>query len=148
MPATINPMDRLLHLHRTLDEVDPPRWRPPGSDATQLVRKVHQLRRVPLGELGPADLRTLISQQVALPHVLPLAVSLRLDEPMLDAYFHPGDLLLAAVSVPAAAWQPFPDLGARLRSAIQAVPDAAAADLPRGAAEELTRFVTRPASVL
>ncbi|WP_369779856.1 contact-dependent growth inhibition system immunity protein [Streptomyces sp. R33] len=93
-------MDRLLHLGRTLDELDPPRWAPPVSDATRLVRKVHELRRIPLGELGPADLRTLISQQVALSYVLPLAVRLLLEEPLLDAYFYEGDLLLATASVP------------------------------------------------
>ncbi|MFI1767686.1 contact-dependent growth inhibition system immunity protein [Streptomyces sp. NPDC020800] len=88
-------MDRLLHLDRTLDELDLPCWTPPPPGATRLVRKVHELRRVPLGELAPADLRTLISQQVALPYVLPLAVRLLLKEPLLDAYFYEGDLLLA-----------------------------------------------------
>ncbi|MEU4999278.1 contact-dependent growth inhibition system immunity protein [Streptomyces sp. NPDC021622] len=42
-------------------------------DATSLVRRVHELRRVPPGELGPADLRALVFQQVALPYVLPLS---------------------------------------------------------------------------
>ncbi|MEU2261210.1 contact-dependent growth inhibition system immunity protein [Streptomyces sp. NPDC019645] len=140
-------MDRLLHLDRTLDELDPPRWAPPASDATHVVRKVHELRRAPLCELGPADLRTLISQQVALPYVLPLAVRLLLDEPMLEAYFYEGDLLLAAVNVPASAWDLFPDLGTRLRTVITTLPNAAVASLPRGAAEELTRFVVRPESL-
>ncbi|MFG2295261.1 contact-dependent growth inhibition system immunity protein [Streptomyces sp. NPDC048603] len=58
-------MDRLLHLDRTLDELDPTRWADPAGDATHLVRKVHALRHVPMGELRPADLRTLISQRVA-----------------------------------------------------------------------------------
>ncbi|MDH6228837.1 MULTISPECIES: contact-dependent growth inhibition system immunity protein [Streptomyces] len=136
-------MDRLLHLDRTLDELDPPRWAPAGPDATSLVRRVHELRRVPLGELGPADLRTLISQQVALPHVLPLAGNLLLDEPMLDAYFYEGDLLLAAVNVPASAWTLLPNLAARVRTVIMALPEAAVASLPRGGAEELARFVAR-----
>ncbi|MFE2168691.1 contact-dependent growth inhibition system immunity protein [Streptomyces sp. NPDC059447] len=136
-------MDRLLHLHRTLDELDPPQWAPSASDATHLVRKVHELRRVPLGELGPADLRTLISQQVALPYVLPLAVRSLLEEPLLDAYFHEGDLLLATVGVPASAWHLLPDLGARLCTVIRALPEAVVAGLPRGAAEDLARFVAR-----
>ncbi|MFB7026797.1 MULTISPECIES: contact-dependent growth inhibition system immunity protein [unclassified Streptomyces] len=136
-------MDPLLHLDRTLDELDPPRWAPPGGDATLLVRKVHELRRVPLGALGPADLRTLVSQQVALPYVLPLAVRLLLEEPLLDAYFYEGDLLLAAVNVPPSVWSLFPDLGTRLRAAITALPETAVAYLPHGAAEELARFAGR-----
>lgn len=137
-------MLRLLHLDRALDELDPPCWAPPGADATRLTRKVHELRRVPLGDLGPADLRTLISQQVGLSYVLPLAVRLLLDEPMLDAYFYEGDLLLAAVNAPGSAWDLFPDLASRLCDVIKALPDAAVAGLPRGAAEELTRFIARP----
>ncbi|MEU3778492.1 contact-dependent growth inhibition system immunity protein [Streptomyces sp. NPDC032472] len=126
--------------------MDPPHWAPASSDATLLVRKVHELRRVQLGELGPADLRTLISQQVALPYVLPLAVRLLLEEPLL-AYFHKGDPLLATVRVPASAWSLRPELGARLRTVITALPEAAVAGLPRGAVEELARFVAQPASL-
>ncbi|MGW7284565.1 contact-dependent growth inhibition system immunity protein [Streptomyces sp. NPDC054847] len=139
-------MDHLLHLDRTLDELDPPRWTAPAPDATHLVRKVHGLRRVPLGRLGPADLRTLVTQQVALAHVLPLVVRLLLEEPLLDAYFYEGDLLLAAVEVPASAWDLLPDLGARLRAVITALPEEAVAGLPRGAAEELARFAAGPRS--
>ncbi|MFF3286488.1 contact-dependent growth inhibition system immunity protein [Streptomyces sp. NPDC003023] len=136
-------MEHLLHLERTLDELDPPRWSAPSAEATHLVRKVHELRCVPLGDLGPADLRTLVSQQVALPYVLPLAVRLLLEEPLLDAYFYEGDLLLAAVEAPASAWAVLPDLGARLSDAITTLPEGAAAELPRGAADALARFVAQ-----
>ncbi|WP_225835901.1 contact-dependent growth inhibition system immunity protein [Streptomyces sp. NK08204] len=137
-------MDRLLHLDRTLDELDPPRWMPPDPDATHLVRTVHELRCVPLGELGSADLRILVSQQVALPYVLPLAVRLLIEEPLLEAYFYEGDLLLAAVRAPGWAWALLPELGARLRTVITALPETAVAGLPRGAAQELARFVGGP----
>lgn len=136
-------MDYLLHYSRTLDELDPPRWDPPAADATRLVRKVHELRRVPVGELGPADLRTLIPQQVALPYVLPLAVSLLLENPLLDAYFYEGDLLLAAVQAPASVWALIPDLEAQLRNVITTLSESAVADLPRGGAEQLAAFVSR-----
>ncbi|MFI0218870.1 contact-dependent growth inhibition system immunity protein [Streptomyces lydicus] len=140
-------MDHLLYLDRTLDELDPPQWAPLTSDATHLVRRVHELRRVPLGELGPANLRTLIAQQVALPYILPLAVRLLLEEPLLDAYYYEGDLLLATVKVPASAWSLFPELGAGLRTVVTALPEAVVASLPRGAAEELARFVAPPESL-
>ena len=143
----MNPMDHLLHLDRTLDELDPPCWTPPAADATHLVRKVHELRRARLGELRPADLRILISQQVALPYVLPLTVHLLLDEPLLDACFYEGDLLLAAVGAPASAWAVLPDLTARLRAVLSTLPETVVAGLPRGGAEELARFVARPESL-
>lgn len=139
-------MDRLLHLDRTLDDLDPPRWAVPAAEATPLVRRVGELRRVPLSRLRPEDLRTLISQRVALPYVLPLAVRLLLEEPLLDAYFYEGDLLLAAVEAPASAWAVLPDLAAQLRGVLEALPEAAVTGLPRGASEGLARFVDRPDS--
>ncbi|AZM90377.1 hypothetical protein D1J60_19575 [Streptomyces sp. W1SF4] len=48
-------MDRLLHLGRTLDDLDPPRWGPPAANATALVRKVHALRVVGAGVYEGAD---------------------------------------------------------------------------------------------
>ncbi|MFG2592897.1 contact-dependent growth inhibition system immunity protein [Streptomyces sp. NPDC048438] len=140
-------MDHLLHLDRTLDELDLPRWTLPAADATHLVREVHELRRVRLGKLGPADLRVLISQEVALPYVLPLTVRLLLEQPLVEASFYEGDLLLAAVSAPASAWAMLPGLNARLRAVITALSETAVADLPRGGAQELARFVARSESL-
>ncbi|WP_392675486.1 contact-dependent growth inhibition system immunity protein [Streptomyces sp. LN785] len=139
-------MGRLLHLDRTLDDLDPPRWAAPDADATHLVRTAHKLRCVPLSELRPADLRMLLTQRVALPYVLPLAVGLLLEEPLLDAYFYEGDLLLAAVAAPTSAWALLPDLAARLRAVIMGLPETAVGDLPRGVAEELARFAAQPGS--
>ncbi|MFE7626600.1 contact-dependent growth inhibition system immunity protein [Streptomyces sp. NPDC057509] len=134
-------MGPLLHLDRTLDDLDPPRRPAPPSATTHLARKVRALRRVPLGELRPADLCTLVSQQVALPYVVPLAVRLLLDEPLIDAYFYEGDLLLATVSVPATVWALLPDLADQLRAVVSALPGSACAGLPRGAEDEITRFL-------
>ncbi|MFE7183837.1 contact-dependent growth inhibition system immunity protein [Streptomyces erythrochromogenes] len=136
-------MNPVLHLDRTLDELDPPRWTPPGAGSTPPVHRVHRLRRVPLGELRPSDLRTLVAQRVALPFVLPLAVRLPAEEPLLDAYFYEGDLLLATVTVPAEAWAALPELEARLRAVVAGLPRAAVEELPRGGAGELERFVAR-----
>ncbi|MFJ6483635.1 MULTISPECIES: contact-dependent growth inhibition system immunity protein [unclassified Streptomyces] len=122
-------MTRLLHLDRTLDELDGPPWPPPPSPTTNLVTKVYALRRKRLGDLTPADLRALITQEVGLPYVLPLAVRLLLNDPLLDAYFYPGDLLLAAFGRPEPAWALFPDLREQLVAVV--------ADLPE---EELARL--------
>ncbi|MGQ4486658.1 contact-dependent growth inhibition system immunity protein [Streptomyces sp. SAS_281] len=118
-------MNILLHLDRTLDELDPPRWPDPPSATTHLVRTVHALRRVPLHGLRAADLRMLVSQGVALPYVVPLAVRLLLEEPLLDACFYEGDLLLATVNVPAAVWDLAPELAEQLCAVVSALPESA-----------------------
>ncbi|MFC8538405.1 contact-dependent growth inhibition system immunity protein [Streptomyces sp. NPDC057249] len=134
-------MGLLTHLDRTLDELDPPRWPDPSSTATHLVRKVHTLRRVPLRDLRPADLRTLVSQQVALPYVVPLAVRLLVEEPLLDAYFYEGDLLLATVNVPSTVWALLPEFAQQLGAVAAGLPESAYTDLPSRAVQETGRFV-------
>ncbi|MFF0138882.1 contact-dependent growth inhibition system immunity protein [Streptomyces sp. NPDC005227] len=136
-------MNPLLHLGRTLDEVDPPRWPAPDADATRLVRTVHELRRAKLGDLRPGDLRVLVAQRVALHCTLPLAALLLLEEPLLDATFHPGDLLLTAAGAPDSAWALLPDLRTRLSAVIAALREADLAELPRGSTGELARFTGR-----
>ncbi|WP_051782668.1 MULTISPECIES: contact-dependent growth inhibition system immunity protein [unclassified Streptomyces] len=129
-------MTRLLHLDRTLDELDGPAWPLPPSPTTALVAKVHALRRERLGDLSPADLRTLIGQDVGLPYVLPLAVRTLVEDPMLDAYFHPGDLLLAVLTRPESAWTLFPDLREELAALVADLSERDRAELracgPRG----------------
>ncbi|WKD36834.1 contact-dependent growth inhibition system immunity protein [Streptomyces xanthophaeus] len=122
-------MPRLLHLDRTLDELDGPPWPAPPSPTTALVMKVHALRRKRLGALTPADLRTLIGQAVGLPYLLPLAVRLLLEDPMLDAYFYPGDLLLAVLGRPESAWALFPDLREELVAVVAGLSEAELAEL-------------------
>lgn len=122
------PRARLLHLDRTLDELDGPAWGPAPEPTTSLVTRCHALRRRPLGTLTPADLRTLIGQRIALPFVLPLAVPLLLEDPLLDAYFYDGDLLAAALALPAADWAPFPDLAAALAEVVARLPSDAERD--------------------
>ncbi|MFD8021556.1 contact-dependent growth inhibition system immunity protein [Streptomyces lavendulae] len=112
----------LLHLDRTLDELDGPPWPPAPDPTTSLVARCHALRRRPLRTLTPADLRTLITQDIALPFLLPLTVPLLLEDPLLDAYFYEGDLLHAALTRPAAAWALVPDLAALLAAAVEPLP--------------------------
>ncbi|MEV7723572.1 contact-dependent growth inhibition system immunity protein [Streptomyces sp. NPDC087917] len=133
-----------LPLDRDLDSLDPPAWDPPPPNTTRLVETVHALRRTPLRALTPADLRTLITQEVGLPYVLPVAVALLLEEPLLDAYFYEGDLLRAALACPSAAWSDFPDLARALAAVAEAIPADSVAELPRGAAAEIARFVAGP----
>lgn len=64
----------------TLDQVEQP-WPPPPDSATDLVRRCHRLRRVPVGELTTEGLRVLLGQQIGVPTLLPLAVA-RLVDPL------------------------------------------------------------------
>lgn len=127
----------------TLDDLDPPRWPDPPSGATGLMRRVHAARRRPLAELTPEDLRVLAAQQVALVRVLPLAVHVLIVDPFVSGNFYPGDLLLAVIRAPDDAWDHLSDttLASRLATVISGLPEKMLANLPKGDADLLARFV-------
>jgi len=62
--------------HMSLEDVEGDAWGPPPADATRLVAAVHQVRRKPLADLEPEDLRLLLGQQVGVEILLPRVLRL------------------------------------------------------------------------
>ena len=54
--------------------LDAPAWGPAPAEATYLVRRCHEVRNKPLDEFTVEDLRLMIGQQIALQHLVPLAL--------------------------------------------------------------------------
>jgi hypothetical protein len=105
--------------HRTVDEVDPPAWELPPPDATGLVVRCHELRRKRLDELTVEDLRLGIGQQIALAHLVPLAIGILRENPLAEGAYYRGDLLSAALHVDGAFWERNGRLAADLRSIVE-----------------------------
>lgn len=139
----MKPMEHLLHLDRTLDELDPPPWATPAADATHLARRVRKLRCVPLSRT-PSGGSAHAHLAAGGPAVCPSTRSA-----LADRAAAAGRVLLRGGPAargrrrPASAWAVLPDLRARLHTVITNLPEAAVTELPRGAAEQLARFVAR-----
>jgi len=104
---------------RTLDTVDPPAWGPVPPDATFLVRRCHELRTKPLRDFTVGDLRIMIGQQIALKHLVPLALDRLQANPLVGGSYYPGDLLASVLRADAALWEWSPDLDVSLRNLIE-----------------------------
>jgi hypothetical protein len=120
--------------HRTIDEVDPPTWGTPSADATGLVLRCHELRHKRLDELTVEDLRLGIGQQIALAHLIPLAIPVLQQDPLAEGDFYPGDLLASVLHVDSAFWERNIDLVADVRSILDRLdnpPDEIAPDIER-----------------
>ena len=89
----------------TLETIEKRSWGDAPSDASYLVRTVHQLRRKPVGRLGVEDLRILLGQDVGTEAVLPYALTVLEREPLAEGDYYPGDLLAAVLSLPVGFWQ-------------------------------------------
>jgi hypothetical protein len=57
-----------------LDVLDPPPWSAELEYNSFLVRRVHELRRKPVGEFTVEDLRIMIGQEIALEVLVPRAL--------------------------------------------------------------------------
>jgi hypothetical protein len=104
---------------RTLDTVDPPAWGSAPPDATPLITRCHQLRAKPLRDFTVEDLRIMIGQQIALDHLVQLALDRLQADPLVAGDYHPGDLLASVLRIDAAFWQQFPDPDISLRHLLE-----------------------------
>jgi hypothetical protein len=105
------------------------------SDATPLVRECRELRRTPLRELTPADIRLLLGQCIGTRRVASLALDQLDRDPLQAASFYPGDLLLYLLRLPESFWQRnwemkerLEDIFARALSALEASDEAVPAE--------------------
>ncbi|MFI6169968.1 contact-dependent growth inhibition system immunity protein [Nocardia sp. NPDC051052] len=87
-----------------MEQIEATSWPDPPTDATRLVKTVHALRRKPIRELTPEDLRVLIRQHEGVPALLPRALELLAQDPLTEGDYYPGDLLVAVLGIPSSHW--------------------------------------------
>lgn len=72
----------------------------------RLSRAAREARKVPLQQLKPVQLLTLLHEGIGLAYILPFAVEAAARDPWARVEFHPGDLLLAVLSTDPTHWRP------------------------------------------
>jgi contact-dependent growth inhibition (CDI) system CdiI-like immunity protein len=98
----------MLDERRTLEQIDRQNWGDPETAPTGMVARCLRLRRTPLKDFTLADLRLLISQKIGLKILLPRALQLVSNEPLLETEYYPGDLLSALLRVDETYWSDNP----------------------------------------
>lgn len=94
---------------KSLQELENEDWGEP-KHTTGLVIDCHKLRRKPLQDFTPENLRLMIGQEISLDYLMPLALELLSDDPLLAAQGYRGDLLLAVLRAKPEFWQSNLDL--------------------------------------
>jgi hypothetical protein len=102
---------------RSLEQIEDDYWGDPPADATKLISTAYALHKQPIGTLDVEGLRLLISQQIGLDTLVPLALDHVELDPLAEGDFYPGDLLDALIRrVPEPYWQAHEDQRARVRA--------------------------------
>jgi len=93
------PMDR----KSTLETLDKLNWDKPDFDS-HLVRRCHELIKIPLDKLTVEDLRLLIGQQIGLKYLVDIAIEKLTADILAEGDFYPGDLLQSVLSIDSKYW--------------------------------------------
>lgn len=80
----------------TIEQIENDFW-DDGEFPTGLVERISQLRKKRICEFNDDDLRIAIQQRICLELIMPIAVDRIRQDLLLEAFYYPGDLLMAIV---------------------------------------------------
>jgi hypothetical protein len=98
---------------KSLQELENSNWGEPTYQSG-LVVTCHRLRRKPLSDFTPADLRVMIGQSIGLRFLMPLAIEKLELNPFAETSLYPGDLLSVVLKVGHHFWDSNVDLFHRM----------------------------------
>lgn len=102
---------------RSIEEIEGDYWDEPTFHSYVVVAS-HKARKKPLFELTAEDVRLLISQQISLDIVLPIAIDTLSTNVGIAAYFYEGDLLNAVLRINDDYWNLYKELYAKVAELI------------------------------
>ena len=93
--------------YNTLQNLENSEWLSSDYDS-RLIRRIKELRKIPLYEYSIEDLRIMISENVGLEYLIPLALEKLHEDILAEGNLYKGDLLLAVVNSRDAFWKNHP----------------------------------------
>lgn len=104
---------------QSVQDIEGDVWPAAAPEDTYLIRTVHRMRQVPIGELDIEGLRIMLSQNVGTTAILPRALDQLEANPLAAGHFYPGDLLCAVLRLPEERWSDSAEVLAKVRGVAQ-----------------------------
>lgn len=89
--------------YKTIEHLEKDVWKFVG-DETNLIEKIYKLRQKVLNDFTVEDLRIMISQQVGLNYLIPLAIEILSSNLFAEGDFYEGDLLQVVLNIDRRFW--------------------------------------------
>jgi hypothetical protein len=102
---------------KSIEQLENDYWKATGLP-TGLVERCHRFRKIPIGDLTPEQLRTLIGQQIGLKHLVPLALSILSQDILTEGDYYKGDVLASVLNVDISFWEKNPALKVQVQHLI------------------------------
>ncbi|MCG8671949.1 MAG: contact-dependent growth inhibition system immunity protein [Pseudomonadales bacterium] len=96
-------------MDKSLEELEDSIW-PEQPNASAIMRRCLELRKLPLSGLSASDIRVLLGQKIGLTHVVPMAIRILEDSPLIEADHYKGDLLCTVLDLPEIFWDDHPEI--------------------------------------
>ncbi|MFM5981241.1 MAG: contact-dependent growth inhibition system immunity protein [Sphaerospermopsis kisseleviana] len=93
-----------MNQQKSLEQLEANYWGESPEDAPRLVKECYKLRKKPIHALDTEEIRILISQEIGLNYVMPLAIKSLEKDILVAGDFYPGDLLLALLRIDSKTW--------------------------------------------
>ena len=93
----------MVDLSKSIEELENDYWGEPTHD-TYIIVTCHEARQKPIESLSDEEIRCLIGQKIGLKYLLPLAIEMLTDDPLVCVTHFEGDLLLALLRLDARDW--------------------------------------------
>jgi len=97
-------MNSKIIKENTIEELEGDYWKAPKNFPTPLTKNVFELRRIKIKELASNDIRLLISQNIGLKYLVPIAIERLKNNLLEESLYYPGDLLLAVLNLNNEYW--------------------------------------------
>lgn len=94
---------------KTLENLENDYWGEPTNDS-HLVKSCHSLRKKPIKDFETEDLRIMISQNIGLKYLIPLALETLKENILAEGDFYEGDLLKSVLTSDKEFWDKETDL--------------------------------------
>ncbi len=88
---------------KTLEYLEEDIWEETNYDS-HLVKRCHELRKLPLNNFTTEDLRIMIGQQISLKYLIPLALEVLAIDIFAEGNFFEGDLLKNVLTIDTDFW--------------------------------------------